>query len=82
MAIFETTKKWNLVKKIIREIDLFDFTSFFGWTFFNFLAHSVRVGKRIRNSEFAFWAQSNVDGQAKQKEYNIRRIDQQIELIY
>ena len=23
------------------EIDLFDFTSFFGWTFLNFLAHSV-----------------------------------------
>ena len=36
---FWNCKKWNLVKKIIREIDLFDFTSFFGLDFFNFLAH-------------------------------------------
>ena len=31
-------KKMNLVKKIIREIDLFDFMSFLAWTFLNFLA--------------------------------------------
>ena len=82
MAICEIAKNGIWSKKLFCEFDLFDLTSFFGWTFLNFLAHSVRVGKRIRNSEFAFWAQSNVDGQAKQKEYNIRRIDQQIELIY
>ena len=36
---FKIAKKWNLVKIIFREIDLFDFTSFFGLDFFNFLAH-------------------------------------------
>ena len=30
---FLNCKKWNLVKKIFREIDLFDFTSFFDWIF-------------------------------------------------
>ena len=34
--IFEIAKKWNLVKKFFREIDLFDFTSFFGLDFFKF----------------------------------------------
>ena len=29
--------------KIIREIDLFDFTSFLDWTFLNFVAHCVCV---------------------------------------
>ena len=28
-----------MVKKIIREIDLSDFTSFLAWTFLNFLAY-------------------------------------------
>ena len=33
-------KKWNLVQKEFREIDLFDFTSFFwAYTFLTFLAH-------------------------------------------
>ena len=36
---FWNCKKWNLVKKNIREIDLFDFMSFLAWTFLNFLAH-------------------------------------------
>ena len=35
---FWNCKKWNLVKNI-REIELFDFTSFLGWTFSNFLSH-------------------------------------------
>ena len=35
---FYNGKKWILIKKI-REIDLFDSTSFLAWTFFNFLAH-------------------------------------------
>ena len=39
MSIFEIAKKWNLDKKIIREMDLFNFTSFLAWTFLNFLAH-------------------------------------------
>ena len=29
-------KKWNLVKKIIRDINLFDFTSILAWPFFKF----------------------------------------------
>ena len=36
---FWNCKKWNWVKKIIREIDLFDFASFLVWTFFNYLEH-------------------------------------------
>ena len=28
LAVFEIAKKWNLVWKIIREINLFDFTIF------------------------------------------------------
>jgi len=36
-------KKWILVKKIGRKIDLFDFTSFLVWTL-NFLAHCEVVG--------------------------------------
>ena len=37
LAIFEMEKKWNLVKKnFLREIDLFDFMSFFGLDFFKF----------------------------------------------
>ena len=30
MALFEIAKKWTLVKKFFREIDLFDFMVFFG----------------------------------------------------
>ena len=30
-------------KKIFREIDLFDLTNFFAWTFLNFLAHTVWI---------------------------------------
>ena len=30
-----------MVKKYFRESDLFHFTSFFDWTFLNFLAHCV-----------------------------------------
>ena len=33
---FWNCKKWNLVKIKFREIDLFDFTSFFGLDFFKF----------------------------------------------
>ena len=40
---FWKCKKCMLVKKIIREIDLFDFTSFFAWTFLNFLAHYALI---------------------------------------
>ena len=29
---FLNCKKWNLVKKKFREVDLFDFTSFLAWT--------------------------------------------------
>ena len=35
----------NYSKKIFREIDLLDFTSFLVWTFFNFLAHCGREMK-------------------------------------
>ena len=31
-------------KKIIREIELFDVTSFLAWTFLNYVAHCVGVG--------------------------------------
>ena len=31
------------IKKFFREIDLFDFTSFLVWTFFNFLAHCDKI---------------------------------------
>ena len=37
MAIFEIAKNGIWPKKKVREIDLFDFTSFFAWTLFNFL---------------------------------------------
>ena len=33
---FWNCKKWNLVKKFFREIELFNFTSFFGLDFFKF----------------------------------------------
>ena len=33
---FWNCKKWNFVKTFFREIDLFDFTSFFGMDFFKF----------------------------------------------
>ena len=33
---FWNCKKWNLANKIFREIDLFDFKSFFGLYFLNF----------------------------------------------
>ena len=36
---FWNCKKWNLVKKIIVEIDLFDFMSFLAWTFLHILAY-------------------------------------------
>ena len=39
LAIFEMAKNGIWSKKIIHEIDLFDFTSFLAWTFLNFLAH-------------------------------------------
>ena len=39
MAIFEIAKKWNLVEKKFRKINLFDFMSLFALDFFNFLAH-------------------------------------------
>ena len=37
---FKTCQKWNFTKKCF---DLFDFTSFFAWTFLNFLTRCVRV---------------------------------------
>ena len=40
MSIFEIAKNVFLVK-FFREIDLFDFTSFFAWNFLNFLARCV-----------------------------------------
>ena len=43
---FWNGKKWNLTKKIICEIDLFDFASFLAWTFLNFLAHYVFSWKK------------------------------------
>ena len=51
---FWICKKWNLVKKIIREIDWFDFTSFLAWTFLNFLAHCGcdPLWKVIENSPY------------------------------
>ena len=39
LAIFEIAKNGIWPKKNFREIDLFYFMSFFGWTFLNFLAH-------------------------------------------
>ena len=39
-------------KKFFREIDLFDFTSFFAWTFLNFLAHCVCDGSRVPETRF------------------------------
>ena len=55
----------ELGKKFFGEIDLFDFTSFFGWTFFNFLAHCEETlpctpkmeQAYIRNSKKAAGAQ-------------------------
>ena len=38
-AIFEIAKKWTLVKKFFRDIDLFDFTFFLAWTFLDVMAH-------------------------------------------
>ena len=49
---FWNCKKWNLVEKIIRGIDLFDFTSFLAWILLNFLAHCARVGD---NKLLAAW---------------------------
>ena len=39
---FLNGKIWNLVKKIIRKIDLFDFMSFFGLDFFKILWPTMR----------------------------------------
>ena len=36
---FWNRKKWIFGQNFFREIDLFDFTSFFVWTFLNFLTH-------------------------------------------
>ena len=41
-----------MVKKIFREIDLFDFTSFFGLDFLNFLACCESVGHSGRGLKF------------------------------
>ena len=43
LAIFEIAKNGFWSKIFFREIDLFDFTSFFAWTFLNFLAHWASV---------------------------------------
>ena len=39
LAIFEIAKNGIWSKKFFVKLILFDFTSFFGWTFFNFLAY-------------------------------------------
>ena len=44
---FWKCKKWNLVKKKFREINLFDFTSFFGLDFFLIFWPTVMVVRYI-----------------------------------
>ena len=41
--------------QFFREIDLFDFTSFLVWTFFNFLAHCVIFKNRFLIAYFFMW---------------------------
>ena len=43
LTIFEITKMEFWQKNFFGEIDLFDFTSFFAWTFLNFLARYAMV---------------------------------------
>ena len=49
---FRNCKKWNLVKKIFREIDLFDFTSFLAWTFFKFSGLLTPVRLKAENLKY------------------------------
>ena len=44
-TIFELRKSSKLPKMQFHEIDLFDFTSFFTWTFFNFLGRCAQWSK-------------------------------------
>ena len=49
-SIFELRKSLKLPKVQFHEkiiFDLFDFASFFAWTFLNFLAHCVIVNKQL-----------------------------------
>ena len=42
----------NIQKNFFREIDLFDFTSFFAWTFLNFLARcETKANENSKNIE-------------------------------
>ena len=43
IAFLVELQKMEFDQKFFREIDLFDFTSFFGLDFFNFLAHYVLI---------------------------------------
>ena len=54
---FWTEKKFKTVKNTISQIlffDLFDFTSFFAWTFLNFLAHCAIVNIISESSAMYF----------------------------
>ena len=45
---------WEKFKRKIREIDLFDFTSFFAWTFINFLAQCEPFKIKVQEKNLFF----------------------------
>ena len=60
---FLNCKKWNLVKKNIHEIDLFDFTSFLAWISLNFPAHYALYTTYIHDSAYFQCLQAEIFGQ-------------------